>query len=136
MRTFYMFWFFFCSGWGYLCASFPSENSPPLLQVAATLPVALATSLALIWMELRWRRDIKPAAGPSLKLKPWNRPIGMALFLGLTFAFAGLWGVGLAWALDLSSPATALQMMFAGLGVVIGCYAAPRLFPRPFSPRG
>lgn len=135
MRIFYIVWFFLCSGWGYLCATFPNEDSPPLLQVAATFPAALATSLALIWLALRRRHHVMPATRASLRLKPWNAPLGMLLFIGLTFAFSGVWGVVLAWAFDLSSPSTALQMMFLGLGLVVGCYLAPRLFPRRFTVR-
>lgn len=132
MRIFYIFWFFFCSGWGYLFATFPNENAPPFLQVAATFPAALATTLVLIWLELRRLPNAEGASAPSFRLKPWNRPMGMFLFVGTTFAFAGLWGTGLAWAFDLSSLATALQVMFTGLGLVVGCHAAPRLFPRRF----
>ncbi len=80
MRIFYIFWFFFCSGWGYLLATFPNENAPPFLQVAATFPAAFATTLVLIWLEVSRLPNAEEASAPTFRLKPWNRPMGMVLF--------------------------------------------------------
>lgn len=132
MRAFYAFWFFFCAGWGYLSATFPSEHSPDWLQAAAALPVALGTSIGLLWLEFRKLPDGRFASRPTLTLKPWNRPMGFVMFIGLTFAFAGFWGVAMSLIANLSSPGYALQTLAMGTGFTGGCYVACQIFPNKF----
>ena len=133
MRLFYILWFFICAGWGYLSATFPSQHSPSWTSVAIALPIALVTSIGLLWMELRKLPTGTLALPPSLLLKPWNRPAGPVLFAGLTFLFAGLWGTAMGMTLNLSSPLVALHFLCIGAGVAAGCFAAHRLFPQKFS---
>jgi len=133
MRVFYAFWFFFCAGWGYLSATFPSEHSPHLMHAASVFPIALTMSIGLLWLELRKLPAGKVASPPSLQLKPWNRPIGLFLFIGLTFAFSGFWGLGLSSLFNLPSPGVALQFFAMGTGTVGGCYFSLRLFPNKFN---
>lgn len=133
MRAFYIFWFFFCAGWGYLSATFPAEHSPSLFQAVIAFPVALAMSTALLWYELRSTPTGALASPPSLTLKPWNRPIGLALFIGLTFSFAGIWGSVMALSFKLPSPLVAFQSLAAGAGLAGSCLVAHRLFPHKFS---
>lgn len=132
MRFFYAFWFFFCAGWGYLSATFPSEQSPHWVHAAYTFPITLAMSIGLIWLELQKLPAGKTAPRPSLQLKPWNRPLGVTLFVGLTFAFSGFWGLGLSLLFNLPSPFVAFQFFAMGAGFVGGCYLAYRLFPTKF----
>jgi hypothetical protein len=133
MRFFYAFWFFFCAGWGYLSATFPSEQSLHWAYAASTLTIALVMSIGLLWLELRKLPVGKTAPRPSLQLKPWNRPVGANVFFGLTFVFSGLWGLGLSFIFDLPSPAVAFQFFAMGAGLMGGCYFAYRLFPNKFS---
>ncbi|EYC52782.1 hypothetical protein AZ34_03890 [Hylemonella gracilis str. Niagara R] len=132
MRIFYMFWFFFCSGWGYLVATFPAEAAPPLSQSLVPFPVAMAMAMAFTWWESRGIKSRKLPA-PSLRLKPWDLPIGLMVFIGLTFTFTGIWGVALAIGFGLSSPTQALYFLALGLGFAIGCYTASRLMPDRFT---
>jgi hypothetical protein len=132
MRFFYAVWFFFCAGWGYLSATFPSEHSPHLLQVAVALPMTLIVTIGVLWLELRKLPVGTVASRPTLKLKPWNRPIGLTIFGGLTFVFTGLWGVGMSFVFNLSSPGVALQTLAMGAGLTGGCYVARQVFPDKF----
>lgn len=133
MRVFYTFWFFFCAGWGYLSATFSLEDSPHWTHAASTFPIALAMSIGLIWLELRKLPLGRMTSRPSMQLKPWNRPIGLLLFVGFTFAFSGLWGLGLSFLSNLSSPGVAFQFLAMGAGTVGGCYYSFRLFPNKFN---
>lgn len=132
MRSFYVFWFFACAAWGNLSATFPSEHSPTWLQMAATLPAALTTSIVGLWLEFRRLPPGRLVARPSLKLKPWNQPMGLTIFIGLTFAFIGIWGLGMSWVFNLSSPAVAFQSFASGAGLAAGTYVFYRLFPDRF----
>ena len=133
MRIFYLVWFFFCIGWGYLSATFPLEQTSSLLEEASWFPVVFFSSLVMIWIELKTLPAQKLASAPSLQLKPWNRPTGMAIFIGLTFAFSGFWGVLLWWVYGLSSPHVALRFFCMGTGLVGACWAAYLAFPNQFS---
>lgn len=133
MRAFYVFWFFSCAGWGFLSATFPAEDSPSWIRVAASLPAMLLTTIGLHWMELRNIPHERLVSRPSLKLKPWNRPMGLAMFVGLTFLFSGIWGSGISLVSDPSHTHLSLQFLAMGAGVVGGCYVAYRLFPSKFS---
>ena len=95
-------------------------------------PVALAMSLALLWWEVQKLPSGRVLSRPSLQLKPWNRPIGQVLFIGLTFAFSGFWGLVLSVSFELSSPGIALQFFAMGAGLAGGCICAWRLFPSKF----
>src|SRR5438093_1281283 len=98
MRRFYIFWFFFSAGWGYLLAQpFPGGFEPRSIALAvASLPVGALTFFLVLSFEL-WRLGAdKKVHKPSLALKPWNMPIGSALFALVTFLFAGTWGVAIA----------------------------------------
>jgi hypothetical protein len=135
MRVFYVFWFFFCAGWGYLSATFPSEHSADWLRAATALPAAFATSVGLLWLDLRKLPAGTLAMRPTLRLKPWNRPIGLVLFIGLTFAFTGFWGIWMSLIANLSSPGVALQTLAMGTGLTGGCYVACLIFPNKFGVR-
>src|SRR5690349_21687257 len=111
MRVFYVFWFFFCAGWGYLLASFAESDAPPWANLVATFPISLLFGVLMIWLELRSLPLGRLADPPSLKLKPWNRPTGIVLFIGLTFVFASVWGVAIALAANMSGIRVALNAL-------------------------
>jgi hypothetical protein len=133
MRTFYVFWFFFCSGWGYLLAQFQESESPTWGQVVVLFPAAFLFSFLLVWLELRRLQGGERAQRPSLALKPWDRPTGMALFGGLTFMFASLWGVGFSVVGGMSGVRVALHFMAMGVGLVTATLASYRLYPERYS---
>ena len=95
-------------------------------------PVVLAMSIALLWWDLYKLPSGRVLPRPSLLLKPWDRPIGQILFIGLSFAFSGFWGLVLSLSLDLPSPGGALQFFAMGAGLAGGCICAWRLFPHKF----
>ena len=136
MRVFYFFWFLFCAAWGYLSATFPLEHTQSLLEEALWFPTVLFSSLFAIWTELRTLPAHKLASAPSFQLKPWNRPTGMALFIGLSFAFVGFWGVLFSWACGLSSPSVSLRFFCMGAGLLAACWLAHRVFPDRFMAAG
>lgn len=132
MRFFYVVWFFFCAGWGYLIADFPESDAPPWGQVVGSFPLALLTFGGLYWLELRRLLPGQLAQPPSLKLKPWNRPTGLMLFIGLTFVFASLWGVVIAAIGDLPGLRIAVNFLMLGAGAVVAIFACRRIFPARF----
>ncbi len=132
MRTFYAFWFFFCSGWGYILASFAESDAPTWGNLVASFPVALLFSVVMIWLELRTLPAGRLADQPSLKLKPWNRPTGLILFVGLTFVFASLWGVAIALAANMSGLRASLNALSLGAGAVGALIVCRHAFPAKF----
>lgn len=133
MRLFYAFWFFFCAGWGYLAASFSEADGPPWGHLAASFPLAVLTCAVLFWLELRRMSPGQLAQRPSLKLRPWNRPTGMLLFIGLTFVFAALWGVAIAVLAGLPGVRVALSFLALGAGDVGAIFVCRYVFPSKFS---
>jgi hypothetical protein len=132
MPTFYAFWFFFSAGWGYLLAGFSASDAPPLGQLVGSFPLAFVTFLVLLGLELRRQPLGKYAPRPSFKLKPWNRPIGVALFCALTFVFASMWGVGFSVAMNLSGLHVAFHFLALGSGALCAIFACPYVFPSKF----
>lgn len=132
MRLFYTFWFFFCSGWGYLLAGFADSDAPPLGQLVASFPLVLLTCVVLFWLELRRLPPGQFAERPSLKLKPWNRPTGLLLFVGLTFVFASLWGVGIAVVAHMPGLLIALHFLSLGAGTLAAIFVCRHAFPSKF----
>lgn len=58
--------------------------------------------------------------------------MGFAMFNGLTFTFAGFWGVAMSLIANLSSPGIAVQTFAMGAGLTGGCYVACQIFPNKF----
>ena len=133
MRTFYGLWFLFCAGWGYLLAGFPASNAPSWSRLLLSFPLALATCVVLFWLELRRLPPGKLAESPSFNLKPWNRPTGFLLFIGLTFVFASLWGVAISATAQLPGLRVALHFLALGIGTVGAIYVCRYAFPSKFS---
>jgi hypothetical protein len=132
MRFFYAFWFLFCAGWGYVLAGFAESDAPPWGQLVASFPLALLTCIVLFGLELRRLRLGQFAEQPSLKLKPWNRPTGFLLFIGLTFVFASVWGVGIAVLAHMPGLRVALHVLSLGAGTVASIFVCRHAFPSKF----
>jgi hypothetical protein len=132
MRAFYIFWFFFCCGWGYLLAGFAEASSPTWQQVAASVPVCIAAIAVLFLIELHRMPSGQRSSAPSLSLKPWQRPTGSLLFGSLTFLFSGLWGTVLAPLLGAPGFRVAVQFLVFGASGVVAIYAVKRALPAKF----
>jgi hypothetical protein len=132
MRAFYFFWFFFCAGWGYLLAGFGEVFGPTWAQITLSFPLALLVCAVLFWLELQRLPLGQLAQPPSFKIKPWNRPTGLLLFLGLTFTFISSWGVIIA----LVTHITGLRITLYFLAISCGCVGAilvcRQVFPEKF----
>lgn len=132
MRKFYVFWFFFCAGWGFGMSGFPESDALPWGQLAASFPIGVLSFVVMLWFELRQLPPGRFADQPSLSLKPWNRPTGMLLFGGLSFVFASLWGVAIAVVADLPGLRVALQFLSLGASVVAAIFVCRYAFPSKF----
>lgn len=133
MHLFYIFWFFFCAGWGYGLATFPAYAAPSPAVMLLTFPSAVLGFFVLFAYELRRLPDGKLAAPPSLSLKPWNRPTGLEMFVSLTFTFSALWGIGIAQAFGYSGLYYSLHSLALGTGGFVATYICHRAFPSKFA---
>lgn len=134
MNRFYVFWFFFCAGWGYLMAQpIPNATVPQSLGLAlASFPISAVTFFLILAIDV-WRSRPRKLTRPSFALKPWNMPAGGALFVLVTFAFAGVWGILVAAILDQAIVVQALQFFLLGLGGLVGVWSAYYVFPSRFT---
>ena len=135
MKRFYVFWFFFSAGWGYLMAeAFPAAIAPRSLAMAlASLPVGALTFFLLLSFEL-WRLgSSRKAPRPSLALKPWNMPFGGAIFVLMTFLFASSWGVLFAVIRDNGHISEPLHYLSLSVGGLIAVWGVHRAFPSRFA---
>jgi hypothetical protein len=125
MKRFYVGWFFFSAGWGYLMAQ-PFADVPP--RPAADIPLAFlsgAITAALLLGIEAWRARPGKLPAPRIELKPWHMPTGLMQFVFVTFTFSGLWGVLLGTLLttgDVKEPLFVLMMSLGGLAGMLGIY--------------
>ena len=94
--------------------------------------VSAISTFILIAIEA-WRLGLNSnLSRPSLSLKPWNQPIGLMLFVLLTFLFSSIWGLGI----SVLSPSGALlaPLYFLSLsnGGLVGMFGAYRVFRSRF----
>jgi hypothetical protein len=137
MRTFYLVWFFVCSGWGYLIATGLDMAPPSIAHALAALPISFATGLGLLALEFSRLPKGRHLMQPTLALKPWSGyPIGLLVFISATFVLSSIWGVGLSVAVPLPGLPTSLQFLALGGGMLAALLLAPRLFPGRFAPSG
>ena len=130
MRVFYVFWFAFCSLWGYLVAG--SSEGASYLTLLAALPLAVVSFTAMFAAELRRRPDGRPASIPSLRLPPWNLPTGMAVFGAMTFSFVAFWGFVLSLALGYEGSRVALLIWGFAIASWVSMFICVRLMPERF----
>lgn len=135
MKRFYLFWFFFAAGWGYLMSE-PFPNAPQARTLAmsfASLPVGAITFFLLFSIEL-WR--LGPNAKlprPSLSLKPWNVRMGLPIFVLMTFLFSSVWGTVFALSKSNGYVTEPLHFFLLSVGGLTGIWLVYRLFPSRFS---
>jgi hypothetical protein len=135
VKRFYVFWFFFSAGWGYLMAEpWPAGFAPRSITMAlVSLPVAALSLFLLLSFEL-WRLGPNnKASRPSLSLKPWNMPFGGAVFVLMTFFFAGSWGVLFAMIRDNGQVSEPLHFFLLSAGGLIGVWGVYRVFSSRFA---
>lgn len=135
MKRFYVFWFFFSAGWGYLMSEpfLDTPNPRTLVMVLASFPAGAITFLLLLSVEL-WRLGpTKKLSPPSLALKPWHLPFGLATFVVLTVLFSSVWGVVFALAKANGQVFEPLHFFMLSAGGLLGMWAAYRIFPSRFS---
>ena len=129
MKRFYVFWFFFSAGWGYLVSQpFPGVEPKALLQVAGGLLAGALTMFMLLCVEA-WRTRPHKLPRPSIDLKPWQMPTGVMLFVLVTFLFAGFWGIVFGLSLSGSDFREPAFIMLTSIGGLVGVWAAYRAFP-------
>lgn len=132
MRRFYVFWFFFSAGWGALFAKLPSTPLPILPVALASFAGGAMTLFLLIAVEL-WRMKPEEKSLPlSLSLKPWDIPLGLSLFILLTFLFSSVWGLGLAFFIADAQFLEPTRILFISSGGLFGMWGACRVFSSRF----
>ena len=134
MKRFYIFWFFFCAGWGYLFAQMPSAIASPVAQVPATFAVGAISVFVLIAIEI-WRAGpSRSLSQPSLSLKPWNQPVGLMLFVLLTFLFSSIWGLGISVFSPSGTLLAPLYTFSLASGGLVGLLGGHRVFVLDLKP--
>lgn len=134
MRRFYVFWFFFSAGWGYLMSQrFPGVEPKTTAQIAGGLPAGALTIFLLLSLEA-WRTRPQKLLPPSVDLKPWQMPMGVTLFVLLTFLFSSFWGVLFGLLLSGSDFREPLFMLLVSAGGLTGVWGAYRAFRTRYVP--
>jgi hypothetical protein len=129
MKRFYPVWFFVCVGWGYMLSqSAPAGFVPSSSSALATLlafPASAFWTFVLLAFEA-WRAGPHHRLSPpSLKLKPWNMPTGVVLFVFITFLFASVWGLAFGAILTSASMQGPLHILALSSGGLVGLFLAP-----------
>lgn len=129
MKRFYVFWFFFCAGWGYLMAGFsPPENYNPIIMVVGSFVVGALMFFLFTAIEF-WRvPNGRKIIGPSLKLKPWSLPFGIPVFVLITFLFSSIWGLPFAILISSMSVSHPAQFLSLSTGGLLGIYLSTHVF--------
>lgn len=128
MRAFYVFWFFFCAGWGYLMSTFPHHDGDSLLNAFLTLVLAIFFGGVGTFLVLRSKAISAAHASLNIDLKPWQQPLGMIQFGSITFIFSAIWGIGFFMLPQASNILFPLRMLFLAAGFLFGAWAACRVY--------
>jgi hypothetical protein len=128
MRAFYVFWFFFCAGWGYLLLTFPHHEGDSLLNVLLTLVLAVLFGGIGTFFVLRSKSVSAANVGLNIDRKPWQLPLGMIQFVTITFVFSAIWGVGLSMLLPGTNVLYPLRILSLAVGGLLGAWAACRVY--------
>ena len=127
MKRFYVFWFFFSAGWGYLMSQpFAGAEPRTATHILAALLLGALTAALLLAIEA-WRARPGKLPAPRIDLKPWHMPTGGMQFVLVTFMFSGFWGLifGLTLeAADFKEPLFYLAMSIGGLLGILGVHRA------------
>jgi hypothetical protein len=127
MKRFYVFWFFFSAGWGYLMSQpFSGVETKTAAHILLALPLGALTAAMLLAVEA-WRMRPGKLPAPNIELRPWHMPTGVMQFVFVTFMFSGAWGVFFGAILassDFREPLFFLMMSVGGLGGIVGVHRA------------
>jgi hypothetical protein len=133
MKRFYVFWFFFSAGWGYLMSQpFPGFEPKTIAHIAAALPIGALMAFLLLGIEA-WRARPGKLQAPRLDLKPWEMPTGLTQFVFATFMFSGFWGVVFGAVLASSDFREPLFFFLLSVGALAGIVGVHRAFPSRFA---
>jgi hypothetical protein len=96
VKHFYPFWFVFCAGWGYMFANFPDDPQLPRMEgspgdIVTFIAISACAFGAIVYVALRFPPKPLESARFGIDLKPWDQPLGVLQFVGVTFLFVGLW---------------------------------------------
>ena len=127
MKRFYVFWFFFSAGWGYLMSQpFAGAEPKTATHILGALPLGALTAALLLAIEA-WRARPGRLPAPNIELRPWHMPTGVMQFVFVTFTFSGFWGVVFGATLassDFREPLFFLMMSIGGLVGIVGVHRA------------
>jgi hypothetical protein len=130
MKRFYVIWFFFCAGWGYIMSAFRGfADDDSVYGWLAMATAGAITSFLLLSIEL-WRlpAGVK-VLPPSFSLKPWSMPFGLPTFIFVAFLFSSVWGLAFALALMEHTAEQPVQILMLSLGGLVGLGGACYVFP-------
>ena len=128
MKRFYVFWFFFSAGWGFLLSRSLGDTPREVAEILLAFPLGALTSAMLLAIEA-WRARPGKLPAPRIELKPWHMPTGVMQFVLVTFAFASLWGLLFGMLLagsDVRQPLFFLLMSVGGLAGMLGVFRGLR----------
>jgi len=109
------------------------EPKYSLLQTLGLVPGTAVCFFAVLAFEL-WRLGPnKKVLPPSLSLKPWHMPLGLAQFIFVTFSFASLWALGFVIATQSGYLQQPLQFLSMSVGGLIAIWGVYRAFPSKFA---
>jgi hypothetical protein len=126
MRIFYVPWVMICGVWGWLAAD-PVFAKPEVSVIEWLLALVLvpAVSLAIVM----YAPNSNSLPRPSLSLKPWNLPMGLSLFVSISFVAIGAWALVFSFVRDGTLRLANPLPLVVGLVWLGGTLLAPRLFP-------
>ena len=133
MKRFYVFWFFFSAGWGYLMAqSFSGVAPRAATEILLAFPLGALSAALLLAIEA-WRARPGKLPAPRIELKPWHMPTGVMQFVFVTFAFSSVWGLVLGALLTAGDIRQSLFFLMMSLGGLAGVLAVYRVLPSRFA---
>src|SRR5687768_10321605 len=133
MRRFYVFWFFFSAGWGYLMSQpFPGFEPKAAAHILGALPLGALMTFVLLGIEA-WRMRPGKLPAPRIELKPWQMPTGVMQFVFITFLFSGFWGVVFGLLIASSDFREPLFVFLLSVGGLVGIVGIHRVFQTRFA---
>jgi hypothetical protein len=133
VRAFYVAWFIVCAALGFALAGFEEAHAPSWAFVAVCFPGAVLLWVAMLTYGLYRMPPGQLAQPPSLRLRPWDVPVGFQLFVCLTFVFGALWGVAFCVLAGLPGLRVAVHSLALGLGGLVALFVCRRALPAKFS---
>jgi hypothetical protein len=124
MRIFYIFWFFFCASWGYLLPFATANNEKSIVDSVSVFPLALTVFGSMAFWTMISAKIQHEDARISLDIKPWERPLGIFVFVPVSFIFVSIWGMGFSIFLHDKGLAGSLEVFSMASGILTGAWCA------------